>query len=184
MRIPAAAFLVLILALLAACASRPPHEFDSSANFTALKTFKWLEPKYGDEGVSLSHPVLESPLLGQRVRRATTMQLEARGYQPVEENPDFLVTFHTAESESQQRHGGYVQLGYGRYSPHWGSAVLLDMTPRTFQEGTLIIDIVDAETGDLVWRGWRDAYLTQRNFSDERINEAVQYILSAFPPGA
>lgn len=184
MRISSLTALAAALLLVAGCASRPPHEYDSSADFAGLETFQWLEPQYGDEGVSVSHPVLQSPLLGQRVRRATVAALEAKGYRAVEENPDFLVTFHTAESESQQRHGGYVQLGYGRYSPRWGSAVLLDMTPRTFQEGTLIIDIVDAETEDLIWRGWRDAYLNQRNFQDERINEAVRFVLSAFPPGS
>lgn len=175
--------LALTLTLAAGCATKPPHEFDSAANFSNLKTFKWLEPTYGEEGVNLSHPVLQSPLLGQRVRRAVTATLEAKGFRAVEENPDFLVTFHTAESETERRHGGYVQLGYGRFSPHWGSAVLLDMTPRNFQEGTLIIDIVDASTEDLIWRGWRDAYLTQRNFSEEQIGETVQYILTAFPPG-
>lgn len=175
--------LTLAFVLLAGCATRPPHEFDSAANFTAFKTFKWLEPAYGGEDVTVSHPVLQSPLLGQRVERAAIAALEAKGFRQVEDNPDFLVTFHTAESETERHHGGYVQLGYGRFSPHWGSAVLLDMTPRNFKEGTLIIDIVDASTEDLVWRGWRDAYLTQRNFNEEQVNETVRYILSAFPPG-
>src|SRR5690606_31949833 len=129
---------------------------------TALKTFKWLEPKYGQDDVDVSHPVLQSPLLGKRVQNAVTAALEAKGYRAVDDDPDFYVTFHTAEGEAQQRSSTYVQLGYGRYSPHFGSGVLLDLTPRTFREGTLIIDVLAGDNEDLIWRGWRDAYLTRR----------------------
>lgn len=184
MRTSLLGLLLLALALTAGCAMAPPHEFDDTANFTNLKTFQWLEPKYGDDGVSVSHPVLESPLLGGRVESAATASLQAKGYRAVEEDPDFYVTFHTAEGESQQRSSTYVQLGYGRYSPHFGSGVLLDLTPRNFQEGTLIIDIIDGDTEELIWRGWQDAYLTQRNFDSESIKKAVDYIFTAFPPGA
>lgn len=187
MRISPPAWLLapmLGLALVAGCATRPPHEFDEAADFTALRTFQWLEPEYGDEGVAVSDPVLESPLLGRRVERAAVAALQAKGFELVTENPDFLVTFHTAEGERERRPASYLSIGYGRYSPRWGSSVILDMTPRTFPEGTLIIDVVDAQSGELVWRGWRDAYLTQRNFQQDRINDAVNYIFTAFPPGS
>lgn len=172
-----------LLLLAASCAVRPSHEYDEQANFAALRTFQWLEPKYGNGDVSVSHPVLDSPLLGQRVRHAAVAALEARGYREVTENPDFFVTYHTAENEEERR-GSYVQLGYGRWSHPFGSSVVVDLWPRTFREGTLIIDIVAADQERLIWRGWRDAYLSQRNFEEERVNEAVRYILSAFPPGA
>jgi hypothetical protein len=183
MRISATIFVGLAVVVLAACAARPPHEFDRQADFTQLRTFQWLEPTYGDEGVAISHPVLDSPLLGRRVRQATSAALEARGYREVESDPDFFVTYHTAQSQQERRHGSYMQLGYGQFRPRFGSAVVVDMWPRTFNEGTLIIDIVDAGSGDLVWRGWRDTELTRRSFDEARVNDAVNYILSAFPPG-
>lgn len=176
----------LLLLVLAGCTTTPRHEFDQKANFAELRTFSWLEPEYANKTVSVSHPVLDSPLLGQRVKRAVVAELEERGYRYVEEDPDFRVTYHTAEGEDERpRSGTYMQLGYGRgHSPFFGSSVLLDLTPRSFREGTLIVDIVDAETEELVWRGWNDAVLTQRNFDQERVNKAVDFILSAFPPGA
>ena len=181
-----ALFLSLLLTLtVAGCANVPRHEFDQRAGFSDLRSFTWLEPEYENE-VGVSHPVLDSPLLGQRVHRAATAALQERGYREVgdDEDPDFYVTYHTAEREEERRSGSYLQLGYGRrHSPFFGTGILLDMTPRSFQEGTLIIDIVDAETDELIWRGWNDAMLTQRNFEQERIDEAVRFILSAFPPG-
>lgn len=181
-RVTALSALALLLSV-TGCATTPHHEYDEQVEFSSLRTFQWLEPQYGDKDVSVSHPVLDSPLLGQRVRRATVAALEEKGYRQVEENPDFYVTYHTAEGEEQRR-ASYVQLGYGRFSPHFGSSILLDVTPRSFREGTLIIDIVAAGEDELIWRGWRDAYLTQSNFEEERVNKAVRFILSAFPPGA
>lgn len=176
--------LALMLALLGGCAVTPPFEYDQQADFGELDTFAWLAPEYDREDVSVSHPVLESPLLGQRVRRAAVDVLEGKGYRLVDENPDFYVTYHTAQNERERRSASYIQIGYGRYDPFFGTGVLLDMTPRSFQEGTLIVDIVDARTDQLIWRGWRDAYLTQHNFEQEQVNEAVSHILSAFPPGS
>lgn len=174
---------LLAVTLAAGCAVAPPHEFDETANFARLETFQWLEPKYGDDDVSVSHPVLQSPLLGNRVRNAVTDVLEASGYRAVEEDPDFYVTFHTAQSESERRGSTYVQLGYGRYSPYFGSGVLLDLTPREFQEGTLIIDVLDGDSEELIWRGWDNAHLVQRNFDTDSVNRTVRYIFTAFPPG-
>lgn len=185
MRKTALPLIALLIAALAGCAMTPRHEFDQQANFSELRTFSWLEPEYGDREVSVSHPVLDSPLLGQRVRQAVTRELQERGYVQVEENPDFLVTYHTAEREDERpRSGTYMSLGYGRgHSPFFGSSVLLDLTPRSFQEGTLIIDVVNARSDELIWRGWNDAVLNQRSFDQQRVNESVDYILSAFPPG-
>lgn len=188
MRITALLFSGLAVILLAACATRPPHEFDRQANFAELRSFQWLEPEYTQEGVNVSHPVLDSPLLGRRVKQAVVSALEAKGYRQAEAEaePDFYVTYHTAQSRQEYRRGGgsYMQLGYGTFRPRFGTSVVVDMWPRTFNEGTLIIDIVEAETGNLVWRGWRDTELTRRNFDEARVNEAVRYVLSAFPPGS
>lgn len=182
MRYSAFSFLALALLLLTACASRPPHEFDESASFAQYATFAWLPPTHSKEDVSISHPVLDSPLLAGRVKQAVTSKLREKGFQPVEADPDFFVTYHTAQGEREYR-GSYLQLGFGRFGPRLGSAIAVDMWPRSFKEGTLIIDIVDGGTGELVWRGWRDTELTRRNFDAARVHRAVDFILSAFPPG-
>lgn len=190
MRKSALPLTALLIAMLAGCATGPQHEFDQQANFSELRTFAWLEPKYGDRDVSVSDPVLDSPLLGQRVRQAVVRELQERGYVQVEENPDFFVTYHTAEREEERPgSGAYMSLGYGHgygyygHSPYYGSSVVLDLTPRSFLEGTLIIDIVNARSDELVWRGWNDSVLNQRSFDQQRVNESVDYILTAFPPG-
>ena len=51
-----------------------------------------------------------------------------------------------------------------------------------YQQGTLIIDVVDPETQRIAWRGWavgpnRDGY-----YDEERVLSAVQAILGKFPP--
>src|SRR5690606_42108521 len=76
----------LALVLLAGCAYRPAVEYDAQADFSAYRTFQWLDPRHGEEDVSVSHPVLDSPLLTNRVRQAVANELESRGFRQVEEN--------------------------------------------------------------------------------------------------
>ena len=54
--------------------------------------------------------------------------------------------------------------------------------------GSLVVDVVDAESGDLIWRGWAERALA---FAPEEledlpafIEETVGKIMATFPPGA
>ena len=54
-----------------------------------------------------------------------------------------------------------------------------------YEEGTFILDFVDPESMELIWRGIAQGEL--RNYSSpvkryERIDEVVQKVLSNFPP--
>lgn len=57
---------------------------------------------------------------------------------------------------------------------------------QQFDEGTITIDLVDARTGRLVWRGWTKEYLDgvidNQERLEERIDKAVSRIMEQFPP--
>ena len=52
---------------------------------------------------------------------------------------------------------------------------------QSYEEGTLIIDIYDANRNMLVWHGWARAKV-EGEVSTELVVEAVQKILERFPP--
>jgi hypothetical protein len=58
-------------------------------------------------------------------------------------------------------------------------------TAREYEVGTLILDVVDRASNQLVWRGAKEGRL-QKNQSPEKrtevIKETVANILSNFPP--
>lgn len=177
-------FLTVIFAaiLLTGCAARPMVEFDQTTNFSDFENFSWRMPEYG----KVDDPILDSPLLGQKVRDAVVAALQARGFtfheQPAVSPADFIVTYHTAEKEKFSDSG--LRLGFG--TGYWGRSSIIYSVgagSSSYEEGILIIDILDADSGDLVWRGWRGMRLNQTNFNDSNVHEQVELILSAFPPG-
>ncbi len=64
-------------------------------------------------------------------------------------------------------YGGYGHSGYGGYA---------------YQEVTLILDFVDPESNELLWRGWYDSKIRDGQVSENKINKAVKRILKKFPP--
>jgi hypothetical protein len=159
-------------------------DFDPKADFTALKTYSWYnaeQPKEGD-------PRLDNPLLDQRVRSTVETVLNAKGYVKDDVNPDFWLVYHAAVSKeigtttttSSSTYGGY----YGWYyvsSPVWVETP----TMYTYNQGTLILDIVDAKAEKLIWRGSAQANVDNPETQQQRknlMNEAVNGMLSKFPP--
>ncbi len=72
-------------------------------------------------------------------------------------------------------YGGYGYSGYGGYghSGYGGYA---------YQEATLILDFVDPESTELLWRGWYVGKIRDGQLSEKKINKAVKRILKKFPP--
>jgi len=46
----------------------------------------------------------------------------------------------------------------------------------------LILDFVDPESNELLWRGWDDRKIRDGQFSEKKINKTVKHILKKFPP--
>jgi hypothetical protein len=101
-----------------------------------------------------------------------------------EEAADLVVVVFAGKNERMQvtEYGGYG--GYGWYSPWWGSyGGYVDVS--YYEQGTVIIDLVDAERKELVWRGL-GSKAVQRYDSPAEAKEAVDYIvgriMNRYPP--
>jgi hypothetical protein len=159
-------------------------DFDPSADFEALKTYAWYEaeqPKTGDIRI-------DNPILDQRVRSTVEGALNAKGYTKVAENPDFLLVYHAAVSKELEVTSGTTAYGaYGYYGWHYVAAPVWVETPTayTYNKGTLILDIIDAKSEKLVWRGSAQAELNETSTQQQkkaRMDEAVNGMLKNFPP--
>jgi Domain of unknown function (DUF4136) len=165
----------------AGCAPRVLVEQDSSAQFSGLHSFIWANPPVG----KVRDPILDSQILEQRVQRAVVADLLSRGYiQTTTENkPDFTVTYHIIGKQQLQSSGPSFSFGFfGAYPNGFGSvAVPVDNGLETREQGTLILDIIDNHTKQLVWRGWISDWVNQDNYSEKAISQAVKAILDKFP---
>jgi len=55
-----------------------------------------------------------------------------------------------------------------------------------YDEGTVVLDIIDPKTRNLVWRGSAQSRVDDGDTPEERdarVNEAYRRILERFPPG-
>lgn len=163
MRLAHLAPLAPLLALVSACSSlRVASDWDHAYDFSPLQTYSWARTKESDA---------EGPLvfLDRRIRRAVDDELAARGYRPVESGGDFLVLY-TAKVRDRV---DITQWG-GRW---WGNT-----TVDRYQQGTLMLGVVDRTRDEIVWTGWAEGIVSEDSPSEEKIRDAVAKILKDFPP--
>jgi hypothetical protein len=172
---------VLLAAALSGCSTMQiTTDYDVGMSFGGYKTWAWAaepRPRSGD-------PYLDSDLLDKRVRRAVERELPARGYQQIGSGADFLVDYHVALENRVQVRAIGSPYGYG--PGDWELFGAGGIYARTYDEGSLILDFVDAKSNELVWRGIARAEVYMSDGPEERerkVNEAVRRILERFPPG-
>ena len=163
-----------VLVWLTACSPyQIRRDYDPEADFSGLKTFGWLVPEK-DSGIS--QPVLK------RVQAAVQRELEKKGFRVSPDNPDFWVAIHEGDREKIR----VADWGY-RYSSHYrnGYWAARDIDVFQYEEGTLILDMIEAGSKALLWRGEArgsiDPVPTPER-QERRIGEAVAELLKAFPP--
>jgi hypothetical protein len=157
----------------AACSSlSTSFDYDTGADFSSLSAYAWIEDAGSSEASSLAL---------QRARRAVDEELAKRGYRLDPQAPDFLVSAHvTSQERVQVTDWGY---SYGRHGAWYGSR---DLDVYTYDEGSLVIDVVDPTRRSLIWRG-AASRVVDSDWSPEKreevVREAVQALLADFPPG-
>ena len=171
--------LLVGLLMLNACAISPRSESAKDVDFSQYQSFAWA-PKEVQE---VEDPILDSAIMDERVKAAVLSALVSRGYVEDNDNPDMLVTYHTTSKDRIRAIGYGIGLGYRNYDSYWRRSIQF-ATPdvETYEEAVLIIDLVDRVQDRLIWRGWRSAALTQKNFSEENVVRMVDKIIVGFPP--
>jgi len=169
-------------------------DYDKKIDFSSLKTYRWHSKNAHNES-SLKYL---NPIMDQRIRSTIEQQLQTQNFTiATTEKVDFLVNYSVViEDKTDIRtynnyngfHPGFTYgAGFGSYGSRmdfaYGTGSETHMT--NYKQGTLIIDIINPETDQLMWRGAADGRLpktTDRAKSDALAKEYAAKILSAFPP--
>jgi len=141
----------LLLVLLCAMATnaKMATDFNPTLDFSKYKTFAYIG---GVE--SLVRLQLNPDLLNDRIHRAVTRELTAKGLREVqpEENPDLVVRYWV-EAESNAQATGTAHWGmYGSYYYGYWTVMYTTMSTPVTHEGLLGIEMIDAKSRDLAWR--------------------------------
>lgn len=180
-----------VLAALTACTPiSVRYDYDSGVDLAAWKTYDWYaaspKAKGRPDGV-------QDSLMDRRVRRIVERELAARGFaQRPEGEPDFRVVWYPVYQEhyinTYTALGPAWGWGYGWGGRPWGYGVATGFQEvRRFQEGSLVLEVVDGKRDRLVWQAVAEGALTGiRNPQDaeEQVTRAVRRMLQKFPPPA
>lgn len=186
--------LLFSIAMLAACSTvYVDSDYDKETDFSRLKTFRWVETP----PVNVGDPRIDDTVLQARVQVAVNRELEAKGLRRLESGEvDILVNYHvTVEEKMTGQHlndkYGYSQGGgwtHGaRQGWSWGlGAHDAGNIPTTYyEEGSVIIDMVDPTTKRLIWRGSART-VVELDADDatrrQRLNDTVGRIFTQYPP--
>jgi hypothetical protein len=160
--------ILTLAAVLSACSGiRVRSDFDSRTDFSAYRTYAWLTKRPPSQPARAPEV---SDILMERIQRAVAGELAGKGLRRVkEEAASLLVTHHVSIEEKLQFTDPYF--AYDRV--------------KTYEEGTLLIDFIDAKTQQLVWRGSGQTKLREAptpEERDQRVKEVVDAILAQYPP--
>jgi hypothetical protein len=178
-------FSLFAILLLSACTSslKVTTDYDKNASFSQYKTFSLVSP-IDDKHRSVS------PLNQQRINNSVVAELTRKGFAQNDGTPDLMVSLAVIVKNKQNVSAYTDYYGYGGYYRPWGwGGVGMGTTYTTYnvqnyKEGSLIIDIADAKTKNLVWEGVGNKEIDGPvQDPDAAIQAAVSKIMASFPPG-
>jgi hypothetical protein len=141
---------------------------DPSAPFSTYKTYAW----------TTGTPSFES-LGEQRIRAAVDAQMSAKGFRlATDSTPDVYIATHVlTHREPQVIANGFGPWGFG------GGFGSIDV--NTLIQGTLVVDMYDANTKKMVWRGVAtDTVSDKPSKNTANINKALAKMFRRYPPSS
>jgi hypothetical protein len=171
--------LAVVLLPTCAFAQKVRTDYDHAANFEKYKTYKWVQVQ--------NNPQV-SQLAEQRIVAAIDAALAKEGFTKTENNPDVLVDRQVSISSETQlttySTGTGPAYGYGaRWGYGWGDSGISTTTSSTIPVGTLVVELLDPQQKQLVFRGIATDTLSDKpEKNTKKINKAVQKMFDKYPP--
>ncbi len=148
-----------------------------SVDLTPYRTYDWGP----SDALPTGDPRLDNnSFFKDHFEGAVEKQLAAKGYaRATTAAPDLLIHYHA--SVNRRIDIDAIDRRYGYCAPD-------GCEPRViaYDAGTLVIDIIDARTNRLLWRGWAqqnmEGVIGNQDRLDEQVNEAVGKMIALLPP--
>lgn len=119
-------------------------------------------------------------VINTAIKNSLADELQARGYNQNDSNPDLLVTYRVLEKQAKMK--GYVNdvptmVTGGKEVREPG-----DTTTHILEPGTLLVSLIDTKTSEVVWDGFASGLSIDNKFITEesKVKEAVHLIMEEF----
>lgn len=163
-----------VILLLAACAPIPAQEVSTNAmpgvDFSKYHTYKWVTI----EGATYPNQIVDT-----QIKQAVDSQLAAKGLTKTDgEKADLLIGYQASVSTEKQWNA------YGTGGFRWGGG-MASAQQSTIATGTLVLDMYDPATKQLVWTGRASKTLdpgADQGKKQKNLDNAMKKLLKNFPP--
>jgi len=171
------------LFVLAACATGPrvSTDADPRTDFSRFQTYAFYDPIAMEQSGYTSY-------LTEQIRGSVRREMDRRGYVFDDTDPDLRVNFQGVIREKTNVYSIPRSDVHYFYSYRARSYVAVpvwydDTEVNQYTEGTLTIDLVDADRNHLVWTGSAIGRVVQRSPAERaaEADRAVTAIFEAFP---
>ena len=178
MTLSASALALILLAGASAAVAATHSDFTKSYPLQTMKTFEF-KPQHRIS----RDPLANNDIWASDVRQAIRSDLIERGMtEATTGKPDFYVAFYVGLKERYDMN----EVGYGMPFFHrgfrtgwWGWPGGYDVWSVPYTESTVIVDMIDAHTNQLVWRGYDTDTLSTKD-PGKTLTKAVDKVMSRF----
>ena len=183
---------ICLVTLLGSCGPTVQTVKTSNVNLSNYRTFAYLpNTNFDDKEVGFN-----DSSVGYSVIQSVNTNLEKNGFELDRESPDLLVSIRTKMDVDKEtvRDPMYATYPYATVRPvspyydpfyytyynDYTRIIGYDRDTYKIKEGTLMIDLIDRKTKEVVWRGTASDQIYQSNNS-EAISEYVDDIFDKLP---
>ena len=173
-RLTLAAAALSALTVTACATMQVSSHVERGMDVTRYRTYQWAPA----DSQAIGDPRLDNnEFFRERIQAQVDRRLGDRGFEKTTAaRPDLLVHYHASVAQEINPNG-----------VDQPNIACEDCEPYVYDAGTIVVDLVDAHTSRLVWRGWAegsiDGAIDDQTFMEHRIDEAVARIMERLPRG-
>ena len=147
-------------------------DYSHSVDFGQYHTYSWLKVGASDS------------LWSERIKSDIDSELTAKGWSKIASGGDAAISAFGSTHEQQTLQTFYDGFGGGWRWRGFGPD-LATTTVENTPVGTLVVDIFDGHTKNLIWRGIANKTLSDKpDKNEKKLEQEVQSMFKKFPPPA
>ena len=147
----------------------------AGVDFTQYETYTWSAHEYLDA----MSPLREGAPLDRQIRGAADRLIERNGFTRVERDasPDLMINYVGMGNDYFQAEGITKEIAPG---VKWIGDVNAH-SMRSYREGTLVFEVIDTETDEMVWSGWVTELAPTIDKLQAKAEKATRRVFKHFP---
>lgn len=147
-------------------------DYDHNVDFSKFHTFRWIR-----------EPETKNPLMKGRIVDAVSSELSKKSLSQTTSGEDLGIAAHAASEERHTLQTFYDGMDGWNWRHGFGGPGVATTTVDTYKVGTLVVDLFDAKTKEVVWRGVATETLSDKPEKNaKKLEDVVEDMFKKYPP--